>query len=258
MSKIRLTDGDKWDDPWFAELPIELKCLWQFICDKCDSAGVWKVNKRFAEIYIGTTLDWELAINVFEGRVVPMAGGQKWLIAKFVVFQTSGGLTPACRPHRAIFRIIQEHGLEVTKYLKPGVLPSDFITSKEEKERVVDRVSDRVSDTHNTKTRQDTDHTILEGKGSAEGKPSYFRAAVVACLKELKMSVAADAVDEWLEFLEKNGIKTSDEAVSMITYCVKRGRAQVNNASDVRYCRHVDGWARYWRDEKPRARKESA
>jgi hypothetical protein len=69
MSKLRFTDAEKWRDPWYQSLPLVLKALWQYLVDNCDNAGVWVVNRKEAEFHIGERIDWDTALQAFEGRI---------------------------------------------------------------------------------------------------------------------------------------------------------------------------------------------
>ena len=55
----RFTDSTKWDDPFFADLSNDYKLLWIYILDKCDHAGIYKVNKKMAEFCLNTKFDWK-------------------------------------------------------------------------------------------------------------------------------------------------------------------------------------------------------
>jgi len=110
MTKLRFTDADKWRDPWFQELPLVLKALWQYLTDNCDNAGVWVVNRREAEFHLGQPIDWDMAAKALSGRVQPLSP-TKWHLAKFVEFQHPGGLSEKSAPHRQVMRLLEHHGL---------------------------------------------------------------------------------------------------------------------------------------------------
>ena len=48
----RFTATEKWDDPDYLSLSAETKILWQYLCDKCNQAGVIKFSATIATFYI--------------------------------------------------------------------------------------------------------------------------------------------------------------------------------------------------------------
>lgn len=102
----RFTATEKWEKPWYQELPPHLKCLWQYMCDKCDAAGVWEPNWKVASMFIGKAVS-ESDLARFDGRVAKLKGG-KILIGSFLDFQY-GKLSEDCRAHIPIFRLIEKH-----------------------------------------------------------------------------------------------------------------------------------------------------
>lgn len=106
----RFTDTEKWEDPWFRKLPSKHQKLWLFILDRCDSAGVWKVDFELAGFLIGERLKLEEASPFFKNRVVPFDDGEKWFIPKFLDFQY-GHLDENCRPHKYVIKVLIRHGL---------------------------------------------------------------------------------------------------------------------------------------------------
>lgn len=90
MSKAkRLTDTEKWRDPWFHSLPPTLKLLWLYILDNCDHAGIWKLSKDHAQFDLGDIPEWgesqECVPKEFGQRVISRGG--YWFILKFMTFQ---------------------------------------------------------------------------------------------------------------------------------------------------------------------------
>lgn len=104
MSK-RFTATEKWDDPWFFELDGMGKLSWLYLLDKCDHAGIYDVNKRLMEVYLGVVPD----LSWFKGRVVELKPG-RWFIPKFIEFQY-GNLNPDNRVHKSILDRVKKEGL---------------------------------------------------------------------------------------------------------------------------------------------------
>lgn len=108
----RFTETTKWDDPWFQDLSPEHKLFWNYLCDNCDSTGVWKVNWRLAEFRLGFVLEKERVLIPFVKRVIPL-DEERWLVIAFIPFQY-GILSEGCRPHKPILALIKRHALEDT------------------------------------------------------------------------------------------------------------------------------------------------
>lgn len=107
----RFTATEKWDDSWFRKLPPEQKCFWDFICTRCDCAGVWKVDLEAAEFFIGAKLDLHTLTVAFGKRIRILSEG-KWWITQFVEFQY-GRLSRECKPHLPIFKALEHHGISL-------------------------------------------------------------------------------------------------------------------------------------------------
>lgn len=107
----RFTDTNKWEDEWYFNLSPVHKVLWQFICDKCDSAGVWKASQSVASMAMGQPVDIAEALKAFDGRI-QVLGPEKWWIKKFVQFQY-GRLSVDCNPHKSIIKVLNGHGISI-------------------------------------------------------------------------------------------------------------------------------------------------
>jgi hypothetical protein len=142
MSK-RFTETEKWRDSWFCDLTTNEKLGYIYILDNCDSTGVWDANTKLAEFSIGAKLKWNDLAEKMGHRVFKLKDG-KWLVTRFIGFQY-GKLTPDCRPHLPILRLVEKH--------KASGFPSDLQSLIN---TLCNRVSNRVSDTAQDK-EQDKD-----------------------------------------------------------------------------------------------------
>jgi hypothetical protein len=108
----RFTDSRKWDDPWFRKLPCKYKAFFIFLLDKCNHAGIWKVDFESAEFHIGEAIVKEEAIGMLNGRVVVLK--EKWFVPNFIKFQyqVSGmaDLNPENRVHKSVIEILKKEG----------------------------------------------------------------------------------------------------------------------------------------------------
>jgi hypothetical protein len=107
----RFTETGKWDDPWFDALDPIPKLFWIYLCDRCDAGGVWEPNERHMDYHFRGLLSLADGLSALGDRVVVLPNG-KWLLTKFLEFQYPGGLRPDVRPHQAVFRALQSHGLQ--------------------------------------------------------------------------------------------------------------------------------------------------
>jgi hypothetical protein len=105
----RFTETAKWEKPWFQDLAPHLKCLWLYMCDKADCAGVWEMNWKAASLFIGKTVT-RADLEHFKGRVAEF--GEKLVIGSFIDFQY-GKLSEECRAHIPIFRTLSKHSLSI-------------------------------------------------------------------------------------------------------------------------------------------------
>lgn len=105
----RFTATEKWAKEWYQSLSPTMKCLWQYICDNVDAAGVWETNFGLAGFLIGVKVK-EADLQAFGDRIEKLASGKFWLPG-FIPFQY-GKLSTECRPHLKIFEALNKHGIE--------------------------------------------------------------------------------------------------------------------------------------------------
>ena len=103
------------------------KLLWFYICDNCDCAGVWKVDKKKAEFDIGMKINWNDVLSVFNDRIYRF--DDKWYITGFVKFQYSNILNEGNSLHKGVVRALERHGIR-EKFLdnKNNVLNGSSMT----------------------------------------------------------------------------------------------------------------------------------
>lgn len=113
MSRKRFMDCDRWRDPWYSSLPVDLgglniRYIFDYLSATCDIAGVWTVNPKYAAFDLGYE-ERLLDISViFESmnkpvselvaceeypRLVKLEGGRKWWLSRFVKFHYGKGAT---------------------------------------------------------------------------------------------------------------------------------------------------------------------
>ena len=110
--KKRFTDTNIWDKVWFMELEPPEKCAIMFIKDKCDNVGVWDVNKKLAETYIGSKVDWNKILEN-SNENIQVLSNNKWWIPDFCSFQY-GELKEynlKNMPHQSYILLLKKHSL---------------------------------------------------------------------------------------------------------------------------------------------------
>ena len=131
MSK-RFTATEKWDKSWFCKLTPRLKCLWFYIIDKCDTAGIWDINFELASFCIGEKV-YEEDMSVFGDKVEKILP-DKFFIKAFVSFQY-GELSDKCKPHLPI--------IEKLKRVSKGYSKGIHTLQEKEKDKDKDKEKER-------------------------------------------------------------------------------------------------------------------
>lgn len=131
-------------EAWFRRLKPAFKCVWDFLCDECDEAGIWSIDLDALEFFIGEPINLDEFLSVVNKDKVrlEMFGADKIWITGFVEFQY-GQLSESCVPHKKIILLLKKYGLL---------------------DRVPGRVGYRVSDTLQEKKRQEEDKDKEEEK----------------------------------------------------------------------------------------------
>jgi len=106
----RMTDSNKWKDPWFSDLPSKYKLFWIYILDDVDHAGIWKVNFKLAQFMIGDTLEQSEVKRIFGDRVIYVTDSY-WFIWKFLSFQYPHGLKSTVKAQDSVIKILEKHNL---------------------------------------------------------------------------------------------------------------------------------------------------
>lgn len=84
----RFTATEKWQDLWYRKLSPKLKSFWQYMCDNCDNAGVWKVDFELASFYIGEAITQEDINTINQGKErVILANDHYFVIRDFIPYQ---------------------------------------------------------------------------------------------------------------------------------------------------------------------------
>jgi hypothetical protein len=105
----RLKDTDIWDKEWFMKLSPKLKCLTQFVWDKCDLSGTWIPNWVLAKIYIGEDVNEAELLNIDNGKQF-IKVRNKVFCMDFIKFQ-NGELGDKSKIHLKIWSLLKHHNI---------------------------------------------------------------------------------------------------------------------------------------------------
>ena len=109
----RFTATDKWDKIWYRRLPPHHKCFWDYICCKCDIAGIWEIDLGLASYQIGADIHDD-DLRLFGDRLVELDGG-KVFIEPFIHFQY-GELSIKSPVHLKVIERLERQGINYAEY----------------------------------------------------------------------------------------------------------------------------------------------
>lgn len=145
----RFTDTNKYKKQFISGLPGAYKLLWDYLYHDCDHAGIWIVNFKTAQIFIGEDMpvDMQQALRLFnsdEQRIIEIDGGKKWFIPSFIEFQY-GRLSEKNRAHISVISILNKYNLiNEDLEIKPLTSPLQGAKDKEQdKEQEMDMDKDK-------------------------------------------------------------------------------------------------------------------
>ncbi len=132
----RFTDTNKWNKAWYRKLPVKLKAFWQYICDNCDSSGVWEIDYELASFQIGEDVI-EIDLEQFAGKITYL-GDDKLFINGFIEFQY-GRLSQDCKPHIPVYKLLDKHGIEPDSVSQSSTMGKTHNISKSTRAYVIKR-----------------------------------------------------------------------------------------------------------------------
>jgi hypothetical protein len=137
----RFTETSKWNtNPWFRKLPPRLKCLWQFLVDCCDAAGVIAPDWELMSFQIGEPVTADDLASL--GHRVEILPNGKLYLTGFIAFQ-HGKLSQDCKPHGPVFKSLQANGITFSSLSKGYPYPLETLEGKGEgKDKVQDELEE--------------------------------------------------------------------------------------------------------------------
>lgn len=111
----RFKDTEIWSEDWFIGLDGPNKLFWNYICDKCDFAGIYRPNKTIFEKVTGYKIDLDDFISSVncdgETRIEVLSSG-KWFITGFIPFQYGQAIGGNSQMHRNIINQLNNNNID--------------------------------------------------------------------------------------------------------------------------------------------------
>jgi len=104
----RFTDTGIWEKEWFMKLSPKHKCLFRYLTERCDAAGVWEPNWHLASVCIGEAVNLSDTF-VFADQIETLPNGKIWL-SGFINFQY-GNLSEKSPAHIPVFKSLKKNNL---------------------------------------------------------------------------------------------------------------------------------------------------
>lgn len=150
MATKRMTDAEKWKDPFFEELSNEAKLAWLYLLDDCDNAGIWlKSLKRLNSNCNSNFTETDLH-NILKDRVI-IISADRWFIPKFLTFQygvdwinSKNKAVISAKTKLEALNLIKENTLSI-----PYKYPIDTVKDKEQ-----DKVQVKVKSKYKDKVKE--------------------------------------------------------------------------------------------------------
>ncbi len=181
----RFTDTAKWFKPWFRELNPTLKCLWLYICDNCDVAGIWTVDFKLASMFIGEPLDEKAVLQAF-AKQITVVDNKRWLIHDFCNFQYGVRTDKNKNTIKAVEGSLLKYGISMDKIWclskelnSPSQAPSEGVERGMEAPQVKEELSFHTAKglKANANTNVHADANVHTAKDSVREKPDVAQNA---------------------------------------------------------------------------------
>ncbi len=103
---IKFTNNKKWDDVWFSDLNMEEKLMFIYLCDMCDIAGFYEVNKKLVSLRTGIE-NVEATIQSLSKSIL-INGDHIW-IKNYIAHQKNTPINIKNGAHKSILKSINIH-----------------------------------------------------------------------------------------------------------------------------------------------------
>lgn len=193
MSK-RFIDTDLIRKSWYRHLTPSQKALWIYLVSACDVAGVVECDLEAMTFAINAKITMKDVQAL--GNQVELFDGNKLHIIDFVSFQF-GQLSPACKPHLPIIKLIEKYNFErVCKGYPKG------INTLEDKEKEMDKEEDKEKEggcKGDSATSKKPRNLLMDALAECDGDPLQIPSSawgrIAKALAEIK-AVCPDVTPE--------------------------------------------------------------
>lgn len=127
----RLTDSEKWKDPWFKKLKGEMQLFWLFVLDSCDHAGIWKDQLDDFNHNSGFSLTYETIAMSFAGRIIPL-NDETFFVPKFITFQYTNFNAEKNNAHKGVMRSLDNFDIKYSEVIDFIMSERSSLTKKKE------------------------------------------------------------------------------------------------------------------------------
>jgi hypothetical protein len=143
----RMSETEKWKDPWFEGLSKDFKLIWLYLLDDCDNAGIWQMSIRRLNFNCDTNVTEENLLNTLSERLIRISK-DRFIINKFNEFQYGTDfLEKKSKPVLSAIKKLKEYNLveECNGNLTLTIpLPNTYLSTKDKaKEQEQDKFQDK-------------------------------------------------------------------------------------------------------------------
>lgn len=180
----RLTNTDKWKDPFLRALEAPYKLLYFYILDDCDHAGIWTPDFEVAAIRIGAPINEKHARENLAPRVVFLKNG-RWFLPEFVSDQY-GELSEKNRLHVSVLQLLKKNDTPNKPLISPLEGVKYKYKDKDKDKEINKKESEKIEIVYpfeSPKFRQMWDNWVRYRKES--GHPYRSDLSLQAALKKL-------------------------------------------------------------------------
>jgi hypothetical protein len=152
MATKRMTDAEKWKDPFFEQLNNEAKLAWLYLLDDCDNAGIWLKSLKRLNSNCNSNFTEDDLYDILKNRVV-IISTERWFIPKFLTFQY--GVDWINSKNKAV--ISAKTKLEALNLIKDNTLSIPYLYSTDrakDKEQDKVQVKDKIKDKYKDKVKE--------------------------------------------------------------------------------------------------------